>query len=321
MIFLYFLLIIIGFAVTIKGADFLVDGASALAKKFGISEIVIGLTIVALGTSAPEMVVNVYSSINGKDELILGNIIGSNLFNTLVILGIAAFIYPVTVKKATALFEIPYSLLATIVVAVLANDIFLKTGNADILTRLNGFILFIFFGIFIIYIIRMTMKDMSDDDEGIPEMSLSKSSILIVSGMIGLTLGGKLVVDYAVLVAKGLGVSDALIGLTILAAGTSLPELVTAVVAAKKKKSDIVIGNVVGSNIFNVFLVLATSAVISPIKFKESLNIDLSVLSLGGVFLIIFMFWGKPKYVVDKKEGTILISLYIGYFIYMMIRM
>ena len=321
MIFLYFLLIIIGFAVTIKGADFLVDGASALAKKFGISEIVIGLTIVALGTSAPEMVVNVYSSLNGKDELILGNIIGSNLFNTLVILGIAAFIYPVTVKKATALFEIPYSLLATIVVAVLANDIFLKTGNADILTRLNGFILFIFFGIFIIYIIRMTMKDMSDDDEGIPEMSLSKSSILIVSGMIGLTLGGKLVVDYAVLVAKGLGVSDALIGLTILAAGTSLPELVTAVVAAKKKKSDIVIGNVVGSNIFNVFLVLATSAVISPIKFKESLNIDLSVLSLGGVFLIIFMFWGKPKYVVDKKEGTILISLYIGYFIYMMIRM
>ncbi len=321
MIFVYFLLIIIGFAVTIKGADFLVDGASALAKRFGISEIVIGLTIVALGTSAPEMVVNVYSSINGKDELILGNIIGSNLFNTLVILGIAAFIYPVTVKKASALFEIPYSLLATIVVAILANDIFLKTGNTNTLTRFNGFILFIFFAIFIIYIIRMTMKDMSDYDEGIPEMSLSKSSILIILGMVGLTLGGKLVVDNAVLVAKSLGVSDALIGLTILAAGTSLPELVTAIIAAKKKKSDIVIGNVIGSNIFNIFLVLATSAVISPIKFKESLNIDLGVLSLGGILLIIFMFLGKPKYVVDKKEGTILISLYIGYFIYMMIRM
>lgn len=321
MIFIYFLLIIIGFAVTIKAADFLVDGASALAKKFGISEIVIGLTIVALGTSAPEMVVNVYSSINKKDELIFGNIIGSNLFNTLVILGIAAFIYPVTVKKATALFEIPYSLLATIVVAILANDVFLRGSNSNILTRIDGFILFIFFIIFIIYVIRMTLKDLSDDDEGIPEMSLSKSSILIILGLIGLTLGGKLVVDNAVLVAKNLGVSDALIGLTILAAGTSLPELITAIVAAKKKKSDIVIGNVVGSNIFNVFLVLATSSVISPVKFKESLNIDLGVLSLGGFLLIIFMFWGKPKYVVDKKEGTILISLYLGYFIYMMIRM
>jgi len=321
MIFIYFLLIIAGFAVTIKGADFLVDGASALAKKFGISEIVIGLTIVALGTSAPEMVVNVFSSLNGKDELILGNIIGSNLFNTLVILGIAAFIYPVTVKKATALFEIPYSLLATVVVAVLANDIFLTTKSSNTLTRTDGFILFVFFIIFIIYVIRMTMKDMSDDDEGIPEMSLSKSSILILLGMIGLTLGGKLVVDNAVLIAKSLGVSDALIGLTILAAGTSLPELVTAIVAAKKKKSDIVIGNVIGSNIFNIFLVLATSAVISPITFKSSLNIDLGVLSVGGILLFLFMFWGKDDRVIDKKEGTILISLYIGYFIYMMIRM
>jgi cation:H+ antiporter len=267
------------------------------------------------------MVVNVFSSLNGKDELILGNIIGSNLFNTLVILGIAAFIYPITVKKATALFEIPYSLLATIVVAVLANDVFLRKASINSLTRIDGFIFLGFFIIFILYVIRMTLKDMSDEDEGIPEMSLPKSSILVLLGLIGLTLGGKLVVDNAVLVAKGLGVSDALIGLTILAAGTSLPELITAIVAARKKKSDIVIGNVIGSNIFNIFLVLATSSIIAPIKFDDKLNIDLVVLSVGGILLFLFMFWGKKDRVIDKREGSILIALYLAYFIYMMIRM
>jgi len=321
MIFVYFLLVIVGFGVTIKGADFLVDGASALAKKFGISEIVIGLTIVALGTSAPEMVVNVFSSINGKDELILGNIIGSNLFNTLVILGIAAFIYPITVKKATALFEIPYSFLATVAVAVLANDLILRGGSSNTLTRVDGFILFGFFIIFILYVVRMTLKDMSDDEEGIHDMSFKKSALLILAGMLGLMLGGKLVVDNAIQVAQFFHVSEAMIGLTILAAGTSLPELVTAVVAAKKKKSDIVIGNVIGSNIFNVFLVLSTSAVIAPITFKEALNIDLLVLGLGGLFIFIFMFLGKKDRVIDKKEGLFLLLLYLTYFVYMMIRM
>ena len=321
MIFLYFLLIIVGFGITIKGADFLVDGASALAKKFGISEIVIGLTIVALGTSAPEMVVNVFSSLNGKDELILGNIIGSNLFNTLVIIGIASFIYPITVKRATALFEIPYSFLASVIVVILANDVFFRKLNTNTLTRIDGFILFAFFIIFMLYVIRMTLKDMSDDDDGIDEMSLLKSSLLIIAGMIGLTLGGKLVVDNAIEVAHFFNVSEAMIGLTILAAGTSLPELVTAVVAAKKKKSDIVIGNVIGSNIFNIFLVLSTSAVISPISFKEGLNIDLAVLLTGGILLFIFMFTGKTPRVIEKKEGLLLIAIYIAYFIYMMIRM
>jgi len=321
MIFVYFLLVIVGFGVTIKGADFLVDGASALAKKFGISEIVIGLTIVALGTSAPEMVVNVFSSINGKDELILGNIIGSNLFNTLVILGIAAFLYPITVKRATALFEIPYSFLATVVVVVLANDYVIRGVKSNTLTMIDGFILFGFFLVFILYIVRMTLKDMSDDDEGIHDMSFKKSFLLIIGGMTGLTLGGKLVVDNAIQVAQFFHVSEAMIGLTILAAGTSLPELVTAVVAAKKKKSDIVIGNVIGSNIFNVFLVLSTSAVIAPITFKESLNIDLLVLGLGGLFIFIFMFLGKKDRVIDKKEGSFLILLYLIYFVYMMMRM
>lgn len=318
-LFLYFLIIAVGFLITIKGADFLIEGASSFAKRFGISDLVIGLTVVALGTSAPEMIVNVYSSIKGRDELVLGNIIGSNLFNTLVILGITALIFPIAVKKGSALKEIPYAFFAAFIVLFFVNDQITLGSSENILTRGEGITLLLFFLLFIAYVIRMTLKG-DDESEEHPEiLPPLKTAIFLLLGMAGLGLGGQLVVDNAINIAKALHVSDAVIGLTILAAGTSLPELVASVVAAKKKRSDMVIGNIIGSNIFNIFLVLGVSSVISPIHFDTKLNIDLLVLITGSIMLFAFMFTGK-KYRIDRSEAGLLLLLYISYFVYMMIR-
>lgn len=308
-----FVLIIIGFASLIYGASWLVNGASSLAKKHNISDLVIGLTIVAFGTSAPELVVNSVASFNGFSDIVFGNIIGSNNFNLFLILGLAALIYPITVQSSTAWKEIPISLIATVLLFALANDFFLNQ-DAEV-SRLDGALLLLAFLAFLYYVFKQ-MKREKTEEITYEKKSNARIWGLIVFGIAGLIIGGKLVVDNSIDIATELGVSQKIIGLTIIAAGTSLPELVTSVVAAVKKNSDIAIGNVVGSNIFNILLILAISALINPIKYNPNFNQDFLILMGGTVFLVIAMFTGKRKK-LDRWEALILLSFYLIYTTYL----
>ncbi len=310
-------LIVVGFVLLIKAADYLVDGAAALAAKFSVSEIVIGLTIVSFGTSAPELIVNVIASIRGNSDITLGNVIGSNIMNTLAILGIAGIIYAIKIEKNTVWREIPFSLLATVVLFIACNDM-LFDGAENLLSRTDGILFLLFFVIFIVYTFTVSKVETTDLPE-IKILSTLKIWIYIILGMIGLFLGGKLVVENAVEIARVLEISEKVVGLTVVAVGTSLPELVTSAVAAVKKKSDIAIGNIVGSNIFNIFFVLAISTIIRPIPFISSLNVDLIVLILVSIFLFLIMFTGKKR-VIDRWESAILLIVYIIYTIYIIIR-
>ncbi len=251
------LLIAVGFVLLIKGADYLVNGASSLAKRFNVSDIAIGLTIVAMGTSAPELVVNLISG-SVSHDVVFGNIIGSNVFNIFLILGISALIYPLSVQKNALWKEIPYSLLATIIFLILVNDQFFLGKENNSLTVTDAIILLFMFGLFLLYIFMNLTRNPEEAEslDDIQIFSSVKTVLMIVGGTGGLIFGGKIIVDNAVEVAEIFGVSQKLIGLTILAAGTSLPELATSAVAAYQRKSDLAIGNIVGSNIFNLLLVL-----------------------------------------------------------------
>ena len=307
------LLIIVGFASLIFGANWLVDGASSLAKKNNVSDLVIGLTIVAFGTSAPELVVNSVASINGLSDIVFGNIIGSNNFNLFIILGIAGLIYPITVQSSTAWREIPISLIVAILLFVLANDFFIDQ-NPEI-SRIDGIILIVGFICFLYYVFSQLKQDKT---EVIANEIKSNYKIwgLVVFGIAGLVIGGKLVVDNSIDIATELGVSQKIIGLTIIAVGTSLPELVTSIVAALKRNSDIAIGNVIGSNIFNILLILSISSFVNPIKYNANFNQDLLILIGGTIFLIIAMFTGKRKK-LDRWEALILLSFYLFYTSYL----
>ena len=307
------LLIIAGFASLIFGANWLVDGASSLAKKNNVSDLVIGLTIVAFGTSAPELVVNTVASFNGLSDIVLGNIIGSNNFNLFIILGIAGLIYPITVQSSTAWKEIPISLITAILLFVLANDFFINQ-NPEI-SRIDGVIFLVGFLCFIYYVFRQ-LKQEKTEVVTYEDKSNYKIWGLVIFGIAGLIIGGKLVVDYSIDIATELGVSQKIIGLTIIAAGTSLPELVTSIVAALKKNSDIAIGNVIGSNIFNILLILSISSFVNPINYNPNFNQDLLILIGGTVFLIIAMFTGKRKK-LDRWEALILLSFYLVYTTYL----
>jgi cation:H+ antiporter len=308
-----FIFLILGLVLVLKGADYLVDGASSLAKRLRVPEIVIGLTIVALGTSTPELIINTFSSIAGKNELVLGNIIGSNIFNTLLILGIAGLIYPLTFQGNSIRKEIPFSLLATLVFVFLANDHLFFNSAANRLSRFDGLILLALLGFFLYYAFGLS-KIKSDSNDEINVYSLPKTWILIIIGFSFLFVGGKLVVDYAVILARELHVSEKLIGLTIVSMGTSLPELATSVVAALKKRCDLIVGNVLGSNIFNLLLVLGVSTQISPIAYNPVFNLDVAILALGTVFLFIAMFTLKPGK-LDRREALALLILYIVYMV------
>jgi cation:H+ antiporter len=307
------LLLLTGFVILIKGADFLVDGASSIARKFNISNLAIGLTVVAFGTSMPEMVVNVISGISGKSDAAFGNVIGSNNFNLLLILGLSGMIYPLVVQRKTVLYEVPMSLFAALVLYMLVNDFRLWGSATNALSRADAFILIGLFCLFLLYIYR-TMKQASDYEETteIKIYSNWKSTGFFVLGLVMLVGGGKLVVENAVLMAHHFGLSEKLIGLTILAAGTSLPELATSAVAAYRKNTDIAIGNVVGSNIFNIFLILGVTGLIKPIPFNLVLNFDLYVLCAATILLMIFMFTLNTRK-LDRWEAVI---LFIGYFVY-----
>ncbi|QQS27454.1 MAG: calcium/sodium antiporter [Sphingobacteriales bacterium] len=308
------LLLIAGFLLLIKGADWLVTGASSLAKRFNISELVIGLTIVAFGTSAPELVVNVLASFKGANDIALGNIIGSNIFNLFFILGIAGLIYPITVHRNTVWREIPYSLFAALVVLLMANDVFIDGVSDNRIDRTDGIMLLLFFVAFLYYayLSIQTEDPNTTEEEEIKVMSGIKSGGLTVIGLGLLIFGGKLVVDNAIDIAVNLQISEKLIGLTIVAAGTSLPELATSAVAAYRKRSEIAIGNVVGSNIFNVFFVLGSSAVISPIQYNISFNTDILLFIVGTLLLFSAMFIGK-KHLLERWAALTLIIVFVFY--------
>jgi len=309
------LFIVAGFVLLIKGADWMVTGASALAKKHNVSDLIIGLTIVSFGTSAPELVVNSVASFSKHSDIIFGNVLGSNIANLFLILGIAGLIYPITVHSNTVWKEIPVSILAIVVLFVLVNG-FLFTGD-NIFSRIDGVILLVMFGGFMYYVYNQMKTEMPEASEpSIREMTNLKIWGLIVIGLAGLILGGKLVVDNAVKVATVLGISEKIIGLTIVAIGTSLPELMTSVVAAIRKNSDIALGNIIGSNIFNIFLVLPLSSLINPVQFNPSFNLELYLLAGGTLVLFIAMFTGGRKK-LDRWEALILLAIYIFYTVYL----
>ncbi len=324
-VLLNFLLVIVGFVLLIKGADYLVNGASSLAKRFNVSDIAIGLTVVAMGTSAPELVVNIISGSvqdggSGANEVVFGNIIGSNIFNIFLILGIASIIYPLTVERNALWKEVPYSLLATFIFFILVNDALFFDAETNALDIKDGIILLVMFGLFIVYIFMNLSRNPEAEVEDIELYGSLKTTTMIVLGIVGLVFGGNLIVENAVTIAKFYHVSDKMIGLTILAAGTSLPELATSAVAAFHKKSDLAVGNIVGSNIFNLLLVLgATSIVHAPLIFTPSLNIDLYMVMLGTLMLFIFMFT-LNKYKLDRAEGMVYIVGFLAYSYYLFAR-
>lgn len=304
-------MIIAGFAALIFGANWLVDGASALAKKYNVSDLIIGLTIVSFGTSAPELVVNSLASYNGYSDIILGNILGSNNFNLFITLGIAGLIYPMRVQKSTIWKEIPISFGAALLFYMMANNFFFSDTTAVL--RIDGAILLLCFAAFLFYI----FKEMKAGKEPIEEIIyIPKSNFkiwsLILLGLAGLIIGGQLVVDNGVKLATLLGISEKIIGLTIIAVGTSLPELLTSVVAALKKNSGIAIGNIIGSNIFNILLILSVSSLIAPIEFHSYFNLDLYILLGGTIFLFLSMFVGK-KNRLDRWQSAFLLLFYLVY--------
>lgn len=326
---LYIILLLVGFIILIKGADFLVAGASSLAKRFNVSSLIIGLTVVSFGTSAPEMTVNVINSLAGRNEAIFGNIIGSNMFNLLFILGVTGLIYPLVVQKSSVKFEVPFSLFGIVLLWVLVNDQLIKGTDIDILSRWDALILFTGFLIFIGYIYQSLKTKTDDEGEPIREYNIGLSLLMVTGGVGMLVGGGYLVTENAVGIARVFGLSEKLIGLTILAVGTSLPELATTVVAAFKKQTDIAIGNVIGSNIFNIFLILGVNGMIKPIEYPDHnhvtyieqavLNTDLYVLAIGTVALLIAMFT-LSKNKIDRWEALGFLLLYILYTYYLINR-
>ncbi len=309
-------LLIIGFVFLIKGADFFVDGASNIGKLIKIPSIIIGLTIVAFGTSAPELAVSVTSALKGNNGIAVGNVIGSNIFNLLMVLGVAALIRPIKVDKTILKRDFPFSILCTVVVLLMASDILLDKASGNIISRTEGFILLAFFILFMFSLAKeaknqpIEIEPPASDQEETPRWW--KSILLTAIGLAGIVLGGGWVVDGASAIALRLGMSEILVGVTIVAIGTSLPELVTSIVAARKGEDDIAIGNVIGSNIFNFLLILGASALINPMVLPNTIGVDLIGLLL--MTLVAFLFSLNAK--ISRIEGLIFLLAYIGYFIY-----
>lgn len=324
--------IIIGLAILVLGAEGLVRGASSLAAKLRISPLVIGLTVVSFGTSAPELTVNLLSALQGSPDLAIANVIGSNIVNILLILGVCASIVPLSVKSSTVWKEIPLALLGVVLIGIMANDHLFDGLPFTSLTRTDGIALLALMVIFMYYIFGMAKSDREKKDDAKINAALNKdeesrvkqydalpSVGLTIIGLFGLVLGGRLLVSGAVDIATSLGLSEALIGLTIVAIGTSLPELATSVVAALHKQADIAIGNIVGSNIFNIFFVLGTTSVILPLPVSGALNFDIMVSIIATGLLFLFMFTSEKRKLV-RWEGLVFVLLYVAYLIYLVAR-
>lgn len=315
--FLHILLLLIGFVVLIYGANKLVDGGAALAFRLNVPTMVIGLTIVAFGTSTPELVVNVVSSVEGQSELALGNVLGSNIFNILCILGITAIMYPIAIKKATTWIEVPLAVLASVLVLLMFGNNHWPTPSPFVISRTEGILLLIFFGIFLAYTFLLAQKGGTEEVE-IKAYSMGKAVFFILLGLAGLIIGGRLLVKNAVSLAEYLGISQRIIAVTIVSIGTSLPELATSLVAARKKNVDLAIGNVVGSNIFNTFLILGVSATVSPIYMTLENLTDILINLFSAALLFIFIFTGKGRQ-IERWEGALFLAIYAAYLLYLII--
>ena len=312
------ILLVIGFILLIKGADYLVDGSASVAKRFKISNLAIGLTIIAFGTSAPELIVNIFSSIAGSSDIGMGNIIGSNISNILLILGIAAIICNLEVDDSIVKSQIPFSILSVMALLFLINSTMLNNRGVDGLLRSDGLILLLFFIIFLYFTFSLSKKK-SQEVEKIKIFSNAKSIIFIIGGTIALFIGGKLIIDSSTALALSFNLSEAFIGLTIVALGTSLPELAASIAAARKKQMQMAVGNVIGSNIFNILWVLGLSSIIKPIEYNPAMNFDIIFLIFISLLLFLLIFMGKKHY-FTKKEGYILVFLYLVYMIFISIR-
>lgn len=335
------LLLLLGLLLILFGASILTDGASAIARRFGLSEFLIGLVIIGIGTSAPEFVVSVFSAIRGKSDMAVGNIIGSNIFNALVITGITAIIIPVRLTRNNIQKDIPFGILASVVLFVLGSDIFLNNENLNIINRGDGIILLCFFAIFMIYTwfsnnqpkrtlrkipLKSTVPTSSTSLTTLDEETAKKISLVnrhpymailfILVGLGSLLFGGNLFLENAQIIAKQLGISDSLIAITLMAGGTSIPELAACIMAALKGKGQMALGNVIGSNIFNIFMVLGISAGITPLGMQNINSLDLIVLLTSAILLFIGAFTFK-KARIDRTEGVIFLLFYIGYIGYL----
>lgn len=310
-LFLNILLLIAGFALLIKGADFFVDGASGIADKFGIPQIIIGLTIVALGTSAPEAAVSITAAFNQNTGVAIGNVIGSNILNILIILGVTSCIIPLTVQKNTLRYEIPFVIFITVLLVVMG-------GLLGELGLIAGIILLAAFAVFFVYLIRTSKNGGGEEESEEPKKKKPVWLLILMTllGLVGIVLGSNFTVDGATVIAKTFGMSDRLIGLTIVALGTSLPELVTSIVAGKKGNSDIAVGNVVGSNIFNILFVLGLTAVICPIPYEPKFIIDGIIAISAAILLLLCIIFDKEKK-IRRWGGITMLVCYAGYFVYL----
>ena len=311
-------LMLLGFAILILGAEGLVRGASSLGVLLKVPQIVIGLTVVAFGTSTPELVVNLFGAARGAGGIVFGNVIGSNLLNLLLILGITAVVKPVLIRKKSLRMEIPLSLLAALLLFFLVNDRIFGNHTADLLDRGEGLVLLTLFGVFIGYTHWLSSRGEEAESGHIRAYSIWLSILMVLGGLAALVLGGKLVVDKAIFLVAALGVPEKVIGLTIVALGTSLPELATCVVAALKGHSDIAVGNVVGSNIFNILLILGLSSVIRPAPYDASFNTELILLCVSTLLLVALAHM-KPRYHFTRFKGWIFLGMYLAYLLWLLI--
>lgn len=313
-----YLILIVSFVALVFGANYFVDGASGIAAKLRVPSLLIGLTIVAFGTSAPEVAVSLSASLSGSNGIAVGNVLGSNIFNIAFILGMAAMIWPITVERQTIKKEIPIMILSSLALFALGADSFLGKSPEMYISRGDGIMLLLLFASFLYYVFEVARN--SREQGVIEEISISDSTAkMIVKTLFGLTLiilGGNFVVSSAVTIAQAFGISQTVIGLTIVAVGTSLPELVTSVIASLKKNSEIAVGNVVGSNIFNVFFILGASAVIAPLKIEASIFIDL-IINIG--LSVMLLFFAKSHHKINRTEGIVLMAIYVAYTAYLLL--
>lgn len=311
---LNFFLIVSGIGLVSFGAKYVVDGASAIAKRYNISDLVIGLTVVSFGTSAPELVVSVLAAQKGTAELALGNVIGSNIVNICLILGLTAIIQPLRIQRNTVYKEIPFSLLGVLVAFFLAGDMFIDGAARATISRSDGFVLLSFFAIYLYYMFEVARQSPAyvvTTQEARPTPFWLAAG-LTVGGLLGLVFGGQLIVTGAVAIARGYGISEAIIGLTLVAIGTSIPELATSVVAALRGKADLAVGNVIGSNIFNIFFILGLSSSVAPISLGSISLVDFGVCILATLLVFVCTFIARPR-ILFRLEGGILLSVYVLY--------
>ncbi len=311
-----YLLIVVGFVLLTFGADFLVDGSSSVAKRLKISDLLIGLTVVAFGTSAPELVVNIVASVEGNNELAMTNILGSNTINVFIILGLSAAIYPIYCQRSLRHFEIPLATLGGLLVLLLGTDFFVTSAPRE-LSRWDAAVMLMFFAFFMYQTIKTGIKAGDDEAEEVKVKSWGLSVLMIVGGLVMLVVGGDIIVKSATAIARSWGVSDAIIGVTVVALGTSLPELATSVMAVIKKNGDMAIGNIIGSNIFNIFFILSVSAMIHPLQYYPNMILD-AVMAFLGCFLVM-LFVAKGKHRIGHWQGVFMLVVYAMY-LYLLIR-